>query len=419
MSLHKLPYGRGSRSFLLPDHAEVTVLQPHDRPGLSDPGRTASEELAGHQPLLSRLAGPARRAAIAVNDKTRPVPHDILIPPLLDALESGGWSRREITFIIAVGAHAPMTQDEFPQVLPPDTADGCRIVSHDADDISGLTDLGTTSRGTPCRMNRDFVEADLRLVVGIIDPHQFVGWSGGVKSASIGLGARETIAANHSLLSSDGSGPCLFEGNPVRQDIEEMGRMAGVHLALNVVMNGRKEIVSVLAGPPEEVMLRGISGGGDTFTASFDSPADLVITSPGGFPKDLNLYQAQKSLRHGARAAAPDAPVIIMAACTEGVGSRRYENWMTDKASHRQVKEAFESEEFLLGHHKGMLFADDAIGRSVYLVSELPDETVRNLLLEPVSDLNVLIESLLADRPQPRVAVLPNGNSTVPVHRRR
>ena len=335
MSPYTLPYGRGSRSFHLPEAADVTVLQPRDVPGLPDPGRAADDELSACRSLLARPDGPGRRVAVAVNDKTRPVPHDILIPPLIRALEAEGWDRREITFIIAVGTHAPMPEEEFALVLPPGIADGCRIISHDADDVSGLADLGTTSRGTPCRMNRRFVEADRRLVVGIIDPHQFVGWSGGAKSASIGLGARETIAANHSLLASDGAGPCLYEGNPVRQDIEEMGRLAGVHLALNVLMNRRKRIVAVLAGPPEEVMRRGIAVGSDIFTAPFDSPADLVITSPGGHPKDLNLYQSQKALRHGPRAAGGTAPVILVAACPEGVGSRLYEDWMRDKTSHR------------------------------------------------------------------------------------
>ncbi len=428
-----MPYGHGSVSLALPEDVEVVLLEPRDKPGLDDISsiKATDEALTN---LGDRFQRPDSlqsegRVAVAINDKTRPVPHHILIPSLLRSLESWGWPRSEVLFIIAVGAHAPMTPEEYPLILPGGIAEGCRIVSHDSDDDASLVYLGTTESGTPCRVSRLFAEANLRIVVGNIEPHQFVGWSGGVKSAAVGLTSRETIAANHSMMAVEGAGPCLYKDNPVRQDIEELGRMIGVDLALNVVMNRRKEIVSVLAGDPVDVMHDGIEVGMDLFAAPFREPADIVIVSPGGHPKDINLYQAQKSLRHGSRAARPGAPIILVAACSDGVGSHLYEKWMEGKFTHEEVKEAFESEDFLLGHHKGMLFAADSIGREVFLVSELPAETVSRLLLKPVETLDIAIRNVLSalDIANPkkniasenegkiRVAILPYGNATVPI----
>ncbi len=419
----KVPYGKGRREIFLPDDIDLIFLEPEASSALSDPAGHIVSELAAQADLLARPTGKAPSSdgafsaggvAIAVNDKTRPVPHQLLVPPLVEALVSAGWRRDEITFIIAVGAHLPMSEKEFSLVLPDGVAEGCTIVSHDADASADLVYLGRSSRGTPCRINRRFMEASLRIVVGNIEPHQFMGWSGGVKSASIGLAARQTIAANHSLLASEGAGPCLYDNNPVRQDVEEMGRMAGVHLALNVVMNRDKQIVAALAGSPEEVMRRGIAAGKGLFTVPSGKPADLVIVSPGGHPKDINFYQAQKALRHGARAAKPGAPIIILAACPEGPGSELYEKWMADKKSHKQAREAFAAEEFLLGHHKGMLVAADAEDRDVYLVSDMPDKVVSKLLLKPLANPSQLVAELCRRKPGLRIAVIPYGNVTVP-----
>ena len=421
MSEYSLPYGATSLRFRLPGDWKVSILKPRDLPGLENPRASADEALkVSNADGRFSAGGERRNVSVAINDKTRPVPHDVLLPALIRALEGWGYRRSDITFVIAVGAHEPMKEDEYHIVVPEGAAEGCRIISHDSDDEAGLVYLGTSAAGTRCRANRVFIEADLRIVVGNIEPHQFMGWSGGSKSAVIGLGARDTIAANHSMMSLEGAGPCRYHDNPLRRDVDEMGRLIGVQLALNVVMNGRKEIVAVLAGDPDDVMREGIAVGEPLFTVPVPSPADLVIVSAGGYPKDLNFYQAQKALRGGVRAAAPGAPVLIVAACPEGVGSVHYENWMADKTSHEEVKAAFETEEFRLGHHKGMLVAGDALGREVYLVSELPDQTVRALLLEPCDSVESALEQIALCRGDRggdplHVAVIPYGNSTVPL----
>lgn len=421
MTEYEVPYGRTSVSFELPEDWIVSVLTPGSIPGLDKPIKTVETSLAGAEGDFT--PGPGRKTvAIAINDKTRPVPHSMLLPPLLSWLEAIGYMRNDITLIIATGAHEPMKRDEFKLIVSPEIERNYRIISHNAEDSESLKYLGTTSLGTGCVINRDFAEADLKIVVGIIEPHQFMGWSGGVKSAAIGLGSTACISANHSLLSREGAGPCRFEDNPVRQDVEEMGGLIDVDMALNVVMNSKKEIIGVFAGEPNLVMKRGMDLALGLFTAEIESPADLVITSAGGHPKDINLYQTQKALRHGSAAAGKHAPMILVGSCPEGIGSSSYENWTRGKKSHRDVRESFEREEFRVGPHKAMLFAADAEDREVYLISEIPEGTVREMLLTPAGSIQQLIDKIDKShqakglREPFRIAVIPYGNSTVPVH---
>ncbi len=416
MAEYSIPYGKSKQIFHLPEGWPVSILKPELRDGLNNP---VEEITAALNKLGKELSArnETSTAVIAVNDKTRPVPHNLLLPPLLNWLEELGYKRENISLIIATGTHAPMPPEEHHLIVPEEISRKYTIISHDAEDKKNLIELGETTAGTPCTINRIYAEADLRVVVGNIEPHQYMGWSGGVKSAVIGLGGAESIRTNHSMLTMNGAGPCRYKDNPVRQDVEESGRIIDVQLALNVVMNDSKEIVAVFAGDPLTVMKKGIKEAQSLFSVPIDSEYDLVITSPGGHPKDINLYQAQKALRHAAPAAKPDAPMILTGACGEGIGSPPYERWMKDKTSHQQVQEAFENEEFKLGPHKAMLFATDAMNRDVYLVSELPDETVRKMLLIPASSVQEAIGMIqkTGDSSIPlKTAILPYGNATVP-----
>lgn len=421
MKEYEIPYGLTTCSFKLPEDWNVSVLAPGTSAGLENPGKAVEDALADTGTRFHPHSG-RKSVAIAINDKTRPIPHSLLLPTLLNWLEATGYKREHITLIIATGAHPPMLPEEFNKIVPPDIESNYRIISHDAEDTETLKYLGTTSSGGPCIINRRFAEADLKIVVGGIEPHQFMGWSGGVKSAAIGLGSSAAISANHSLLSREGAGPCRFEGNPVRENVEEMGRLIGVDMALNIVMNSDKEIVAVFAGDPQSVMKSGIEVALDLFTAEVEAPADLVITSAGGHPKDINLYQAQKALRHGSAAAKKHAAIILVGACAEGIGSSSYEKWTRGKKSHKEVRESFEREEFRVGPHKAMLFAADAEQRDVYLCSELADQSVRELLLIPADSIQKIVDKLgktwrdTGLSKAVRVAILPYGSSTVPVH---
>jgi nickel-dependent lactate racemase len=409
----KLPYGRAEVTLSLPDSHSVAWIVPVEAAAAPDPAQLTRRALAN--PVgAARLAdfADARSAVIAVADKTRPIPYAALYP-LLDALADMGMTA--ITMLIASGAHAPMTPGEFEKIIPGDILRQYPVIAHDCD-APDLVYRGETSRGTPVCVNNTWASAGLRIVVGNIDPHQFMGFSGGVKSAAIGLAGRATIRHNHAMITDPRAALGRYDDNPARQDVEEIGRLIGVHFALGTILNREKHIVHVLAGEPVAVMRAGIPLVRELVEVPVSAPCDLVIASPGGHPKDIDLNQAQKALAHAARIAKPGGTVILVAACGEGAGGKSYEDWMAGMTSHAAVLERFAREEFRLGPHKAFLIARDAQRVRVVLVSEMPAEQVRRLLLTPAASLDAALTRALADLPPgARIGILPAATATAPV----
>jgi nickel-dependent lactate racemase len=417
MKAFSLPYGQGQLSFRLPDGLHVEVVEPEEATAVRDPIGTVEAALDAPSGGADwETWRGARSAAIAINDKTRPVPHEHLLPPLLRRLEGLGLAPEAIRLLIAGGAHRPMRPEEFQRVVPAEVLARYPIFCHDADDRPNLVHLGATSRGTPVWVNHHFLQADLHLVVGNVEPHQFQGFSGGVKSAAIGLAGRETINHNHALMTDPQARLGRYEDNPARQDVEEIGRMIGVHFALNAVLNGPKEIVHAVAGEPQAVMEVAIPLSSRVSQAPVDAALDLVIASAGGHPKDLNLYQAQKALAHAALVTHDNGAVIVVAACPEGVGSREYEAWMQGVRSHEDVFARFKREPFRVGPHKAFLVSRDAARVRTLLVSEMTPELVRRLLLWPAKSIQEALELALPDLPtDARVGIMPRASSTIPL----
>ncbi len=416
MAEYRIPYGKTQIEFSIPDSLPVQVLQPAPIPPVSDPVQAVFEAL--DQPLgnvaLSAFER-ARSVAIAINDKTRPVPLKILLPPLLQRLAENGIADSGITLVIAAGAHSVMDSAEFSDILPREILCKYRVICHDCDDQANLVYVGITSRGTPIWSNRVFMQADLRIALGNVEPHQFMGFSGGVKSAAIGLGGRETITRNHSMMLDPRAQIARYDDNPVRQDVEEIGAMIGVHWALNSIINENKQIIAVLAGDPRAIMQRGMPHALDLYQAPVHQPFDLMITSPGGHPKDINLYQAQKALAHAALVTKEQGTIILCAACPEGTGGSHYDQWMRDKTMHAEVLEAFQREGYRLGAHKAFMISRDAIHRRVLFVTQMPANLVTRCLLTPCESLAQALSVALGRlAPDARVGILPFANSTIP-----
>jgi nickel-dependent lactate racemase len=334
---------------------------------------------------------------------------------LLESLENAGIARKDIKLLIATGTHLPMLPDEFSRVIPEDLLSRYPVFSHDCD-AQDLVYLGHTSRQTPIYINRHFMEADLRIVVGNIEPHHFMGFSGGVKSASIGLAGRATIVQNHSMLPDPHTKTGHYTDNPMRQDVEEIGQRIGVHLALNAILNNEKEIVRVLFGEPLAVMKAGIPLARELCQVNIGQQYDLVIASAGGYPKDINLYQAQKALTHASLMTRDGGTVILLAACAEGVGSASYERFMEGVTSFAQVFAKFNEQGFQVGPHKAYQIARDASRVNIILLSEIDPVKVRQLLLTPTLNANQTILDALKSLPEPcRIAVLPLAPITIPM----
>ncbi len=415
----ELPYGRGAVQAQVPDHLFVETLLPPRAEPASDP------EFEVEQALRTPLGGSALpvqeegqreiTVAIAVNDKTRPVPHAVLLPPLLRALESRGIRRENISLIIATGTHPAMDASEYGDILPDEVVDRYRVLCHDAYDRGELVQLGRTSLGTPCTLNSWYSAADFRIVVGNIEPHQFMGFSGGVKSAAIGLAGADTINANHVLMRESASRLGVFDDNPARVDVEELGSIIGIHFALNAVLTQDKRVVSVFAGEPGAVMAKGIPRVLDLCTVPVETPYDAMLVSPGGHPKDINVYQSQKGLAHAAAASRPNAPFILVAACPDGSGSAHYENWVAGRDSHNVVLADFSSMQFEVGPHKAFQIARDVAERELRIVTDMSEELSRRLLFVKSRSFQAAVDEIIAPlAPGARVGVLARANATIP-----
>ncbi len=415
MPAFALPYGKKSITFSL-ENGQIDLILPAEAPAAADPQGKVRAALGSPLGEVDYAGwNGARSVVIAINDKTRPVPLEHLIPPLLTHLEHFGIPRSAITFLIATGTHQPLTPEEMEQLMPAKIHAGCRMVSHDCDDRANLACLGKTGRGTPVWINRTFMAADVRIVVGDIEPHHFMGFSGGAKGAAIGLAGRETINANHAMLVNPRADIGIYHENPMRQDVEEIGDMLKIDLVMNAILNHHKEIVEVLAGCPREVMLAGIPVSLQVCATRISSLYDIVVASAGGYPKDINLYQSQKAISHAAQFTRPGGAIILAAECIEGSGSPGFESFIAGLLSFSEVESKFKSAGFQVGPHKAYQLARQAANYSIFILSSLQKEKIREYLLTPIDDIRETVAECLAQAPvNPRIAVLPYATTTLP-----
>lgn len=421
MTRYILPYGRTGIDFELPDEIKADWIEPAYVSPAPDPLKIVQQAISSpvdNKPL--RTFKNIRSAAVAINDKTRPVPHEHLLPPLLDQIRAIGVPDEKVQILIATGTHLPMMESEYHKILPPEIIKQYQIYSHDCDDEENLVYLGETSRNTPVWANRQYIEADLRIVTGNIEPHHFAGYSGGAKTAAIGLTGRLTINHNHAMLIEPGSRIAEYDHNPLRQDIEEIGDMINAQFALNAILNGDKKIAQAFAGSPRQVMQAGIPISQSLCQIPNSTKYDFVIASVGGSPKDINFYQSQKALSHASLFTRDGGVIILAAACPEGSGSESYEQFMEGTASPQDVFEKFARVGFRVGPHKAFQVARDLARVHIILVSEMPAGQVNNLLMTPSDSIDKgVLEALQllapADPARLRVAILPRATNTIPV----
>jgi nickel-dependent lactate racemase len=392
----------------------VDVIVPRKLKGNLDPSRYVENALQNPLDIDPGMFLNVKSVAIGINDKTRPVPHEHLLPPLLALLQKNGVARENIHLIIANGIHQPMSEDEYTQILPQEIVDTFPISSHDCDH-SPLVDLGFTSRGTPVLINRDFCNAELRITVGNIETHHFMGYSGGAKTAAIGLAGRTTITHNHAFITHPNAVSGHYEDNPMRQDVEEIGRMIGLQFSLNAILNSDKEIVQVIAGDPLSVMASGVPLSRRLNEVPVKTLYDLVIVSPGGYPKDINFYQSQKAMTHAGLITREGGDILLIAECIDGIGNTGYEKVMHNVSSHAEAIRYFKEHEFAVGPHKAYLVARDGVNKNLLIHSSLSAEQVNRLLLKPVNDPQEFLDRYFSNVSRPvKVAILPHGTTTIP-----
>jgi nickel-dependent lactate racemase len=366
-------------------------------------------------PRLREMVRQGQKVVIVTSDGTRPCPSERLLPLILDELAAAGVPDGDVSVVMALGLHRPMTEAEMEAAVGAQIYRRVQVVNHDPDDT---VLQGTTSAGTPVEIFRRVVEADFRVCLGNLELHYFAGYSGGAKAVLPGCASRATLNANHAMMVRPEARAGRLAGNPVRADIEEGTALIGVDFILNVVVDGTDHrIVGAVAGDVTAAHRRGCELVAQRGIVEIDQPADVVLVSAGGYPKDVNLYQAQKALDNAAYAVRDGGILIVVAECAEGFGNSTCEAWLTDARSADEVLQRIK-QEFVLGGHKAAAISAVQKRASVYLVSALPDEVVRRCRMVPFGAPNQALEAAFdALGPAASLLVLPQGGSLLPVVR--
>ena len=322
-------YGKTGFPLDLFDDWDVTVIRKKPMPILHDP-LTALKETFEHPTdakSLSELARGHRNACILICDITRPVPNGTILPTLIQLLVSSGMKPTDIRVLVATGLHRPNEGEELREVVGSDwTLETVKVENHFARRDEDHADLGSTRHGTPVRLDRRFVEADLRIVVGLVEPHFMAGYSGGRKVIAPGIAHRDTITSIHaaSMLEQKGVENCVIDGNPLHQELSEIATMAGECYAVNVVIDEARQISFVNFGDIEKSHAEAVSFVRPFAEVSVAQKFKTVVTSGAGYPLDKNYYQTVKGMVAALDILEPGGNLFIVSECTEGIGSPEY-----------------------------------------------------------------------------------------------
>jgi nickel-dependent lactate racemase len=325
-----LSYGRGHLPLRLPSGAEVTEIRKRVLPKLPDQDAALAEALAspiGAKPL-AELAKGRKSACILICDITRPVPNRLFLKPMIDIMTASGIPLDRITILVATGLHRPNLGEELAELIgDPWVLEHVRVVNHDAHDEAAHVDLGRTpTRGTPVKLDRFLVEADLRIATGLVEPHFMAGWSGGRKVIAPGVAHHETIRTFHSarFMEDPLAVQCNLVGNPLHEEQLQIVRMLGEVYGLNTVLDEERALVAVTFGDILESHAAAVEVAAGSSRVAVPRRFRTVVTSSAGYPLDKTYYQTIKGMVTPLDILEPGGTLIIASECSEGFGSSHF-----------------------------------------------------------------------------------------------
>lgn len=431
---HRVPYGEGELEFMLQPWFDLDVAESERMAPLADLDAATREALArpAGSPRLRDLARdavtarPGARAVIAVTDLTRASPDAVLVPPLLDELNAGGIPDARVTVVVAVGLHRATTDAEKREKLG-GVVDRVRVVDSDGSDPAKWADLGPIPPyGIPGSTQRIVKEADLVCATGIVEPHQYAGWSGGRKTVAIGCCGEPVITATHGMrfLEDPGVRLARIDGNPFHQTVTELARRAGLRFCINVVTDDQGRVVAVAAGAPDDVLRALVAVGERLYTRPIPKQYDIVIAGVGR-PKDVNLYQASRAatyLRFAPTPVVREGGVIIVPAqldegAGEGPGEQRFFAALERAESPAAVVEAARRS-FSGGEQRAVMVALTLQHCLVIVAASEAPEVVRLAKLRAAVDVEEALDIAyehIGRPPRASVLLVPRALHTLPV----
>ena len=415
----KLRYGKQDLNVSLPEKCLTIIAQQETRILEDDTReiRNALREPIASKPLRA-IAKTGDSVVIVFSDITRPVPYKKLLPVILDEL--GDIPKEQIVLMNALGTHRKNTDQELLDLLGPEIFNGYEILQHDCDDGDNLLDLGRSKNNTRIFINRHYCQAEIRILTGFIEPHLFAGFSGGPKAVLPGIAGRETIHANHGpgMIASPNSGFGITHGNPIWEEMMEVALVKKPNFLINTTQTPDGYITGIFAGDLEKAHQAGVQYAKQSAMVPVNEKFDIVIVTAGGYPFDINLYQAVKGMAVAGNIVRDGGAIILVAECIEGLPA--YGGYADVLGSSRTPQE-------LLGKiTSGEIAMQDQWDaqiqamvcnrvRSFIYSDGLSDDDIRKAFGVPCRDINGLVDELLGEKgDQTRIAVMPHGPQSVP-----
>ena len=398
-TVYRIPFGKSHLDFQLPAEMRGTYLTSRSMKPLADLEEAIAAALANpiNSPKLREMAKGGDTVCIVFTDITRDSPDHLLVPALLAELEMAGVRDQDITLLCGVGMHRPSTQEEKVIKLGQAIVDRYRVVDHEPLNQTGLKDLGSTENGIPLSVNKIACEADLLIATGIVEPHQYAGYSGGRKTPAIGAGGEQMIAYTHGPQMVDHPGTRLgnIEDNPFHQAITEAARRAGLSFILNVVQDNHKRAVSILAGEPEVTFEELVKVAKQLYEVPIPQQYDVAVAGV-GFPKDTNIYQASRAasqLFFAPLSVVKEGGIFIVPAPTEegagqGFAERCFLETMRSAVNMDSLLAELRRTGYPPGGQRAFIMAKVLEKTRVIIVGTVTPDVVRQLHMTPAADMD-------------------------------
>jgi len=416
------PYGKGYQECVFSDDELKAVLTSSIEeyvPELTgiELVTKALENPVGSQ-RLCELAKGKENIVIIASDHTRPVPSKVIMPPMLKEIRKGN-PQAKITILIATGCHRGTTKEELIHKFGEEIVKNENIYIHDCDEREKIVNIGVLPSGGQCEINKIAYEADLLVAEGFIEPHFFAGYSGGRKSILPGVASRTTVLANHcsEFIAHEKSRTGILEGNPIHKDMVWAAKTAKLTFIVNVVLNSEKEPIFAVAGDLEEAHKTGpdfIS----SLCAAKAVPADIVISTNGGYPLDQNIYQAVKGMT-AAEATVKEGGVIIMvAASDDGTGGDHFYHHLADERDIDKTIQLFLSRnrnETVSDQWQSQILLRILKKATVIYVSNMADEMIKNMHMIPAKNITEALKKAkeILKKENVTITAIPDGVSVV------
>jgi nickel-dependent lactate racemase len=425
--MYRVPFDKGELAFSLPPGMTTTVVESRAVSPVDDLPAAVRQALAEPvgSPPLRELARPSDTVCIVFTDITRACPDASLITAMLEELAAAGVAADQITLLCGVGLHRASTPEEKVAKLGPEVVARYRVLDHDARDESQLVDLGMTESGIPLSVNRLAYKSDLLLATGIVEPHQYAGYSGGSKTLTVGAAGEAMIAYTHGpeMLELAGTRLGRIEGNPFREALNEAARRAGLRFTLNVVQDDQKRVVAVRAGDPIAAFEELVGVARSLYEVPIPRQYDVAVAGV-GFPKDANLYQASRAPTY--LHFAPTSVVkeggtyVVPAPCPEGAGEgageQRFYRALMEADSMPALVEQLRREGYPPGQQRAFVVAKVLSEADILIVGAHCPEIVRDVKMIPVPTMEAAF-SWIQERhgPELDVLIVPHALLTLPV----